>query len=24
MANRNDAYGGFIVSRNVLNGVPIR
>ncbi|MBJ8072434.1 MULTISPECIES: DUF2185 domain-containing protein [Bacillus cereus group] len=24
MTNRNDAYGGFIVSRNVFNGVPIR
>ncbi|MCY8232259.1 DUF2185 domain-containing protein [Priestia endophytica] len=24
MSNINDAYGGFIVSRNVLNGVPIQ
>lgn len=24
MENKNDAYGGFIVSKNVLLGVPIR
>ncbi|MCM3359395.1 MULTISPECIES: DUF2185 domain-containing protein [unclassified Psychrobacillus] len=24
MDNKNDAYGGFMVSKNVLNGVPIR
>lgn len=24
MDNRNDAYGGFMISKNVLNGVPIR
>ncbi|MEK4523646.1 DUF2185 domain-containing protein [Psychrobacillus sp. FSL W7-1457] len=24
MDNKNDAYGGFMVSKNVFNGVPIR
>lgn len=24
MKNKNDAYGGFVISNNVLNGIPIR